>query len=450
MDQISSMPDMAARSPWSANSGIKQVSLSPPQQQVEGIVRISGSKSLTNRALILAAMADGTSRINGILRSDDAYWCIESLQRLGISITVEGESAIVAGCGGDWPVKEGELYVGAAGTVARFLPGALAAGHGSWTLRGSKRMEERPIAHLLTALINQGAEIRFLNQEHAYPFILEARGLKGGRVEIPGHLSSQFISGLLLAAPYARQSITLELQGSTIQKDYVNMTIELMSRFGIRVQEADSSYSIPAGKYAAQSIELEPDISTSCYFWAAAAMTGGRIRTEGMDAAATRQPDIELLDVLEQMGCSVTRGIGYVEVIGTARLRGGFELSMERWSDQTLTIAVLALFADAPIRLKDAAHIRHHECDRIAAICTELRKLQVKVEEHPDGLTVYPGTPVPAVLDSHDDHRMAMALSLIGLRADGIAIFDPGCVSKTCPDYFERLRLLGAGVDYSS
>lgn len=449
MEQMSRFPDIEARSPWSAHSGIKQVSISPPQQKIEGTVRISGSKSLTNRALILAAMADGTSRINGILRSDDAYWCIDSLRRLGIGITIEEESAIVVGCGGNWPVKEGELYVGAAGTVARFLPGVLAAGHGSWTLRGSKRMEERPLAHLLTALTNQGAQFRFLNQENAYPFVLEASGLIGGTVEIPGHLSSQFISGLLLAAPYARQPVTLELQGSTVQKEYVNMTIELMNRFGIQVKEGGSSYSIPVGKYAAQSIELEPDISTSCYFWAAAALTGGRIRTEGIHAAATRQPDIEMLDVLEQMGCTVTRGNGYVEVEGTAHLRGGFELSMTRWSDQTLTMAVLALFADKPIRMKDAAHIRHHECDRIAAICTELRRLQVNVEEYPDGLTVYPGTPVPAILDSYDDHRMAMALTLIGLRADGIAILDPGCVSKTCPDYYERLRLLGVEVNFS-
>ncbi|MFF2887255.1 3-phosphoshikimate 1-carboxyvinyltransferase [Paenibacillus sp. NPDC057967] len=443
MEQPKSIPDMEARTPWSSHQGFKQVSISPPQQKIAGTIRVSGSKSLTNRALILAAMAEGTSRISGILRSDDVYWCIENLRSLGISITVEGETAIVDGCGGNWPVKEGELYVGAAGTVARFLPGALAAGHGSWTFKGSKRMEERPIAPLLTALMNQGAYISYLNQEHAYPFVLEASGLKGGTVEIAGDQSSQFVSGLLLAAPYARQPITLKLQGSTVQKEYVNMTIELMRAFGIEVEEGGGSYTIPIGNYAARSIELEPDISTSCYFWAVAALTGGHIRTEGIDAARTRQPDIEMLGVLEQMGCTVSRGEGYVEVEGAAQLRGGFEISMERWSDQTLTMAVLALYADAPITLKDAAHIRHHECDRISAICTELRRLQVNVEEHHDGLTVYPGAPVPAVLDSYDDHRMAMALSLIGLRVDGITILDPGCVSKTCPDYFERLRGLG-------
>ncbi|RJE90347.1 3-phosphoshikimate 1-carboxyvinyltransferase [Paenibacillus sp. 1011MAR3C5] len=444
-----SAPDLEARSPWSAHPGIRQVKISPPQQKVAGAIRVSGSKSLTNRALILAAMAEGTSRIDGILRSDDAYWCIESLRKLGVAVSVKGESAIVTGCGGDWPVKDGELYVGAAGTVARFLPGALAAGHGSWTLKGSKRMEERPSTPLLMALINQGAKISYLNHDHAYPFVLEASGLDGGIVEIAGDQSSQFVSGLLLAAPYARQPIILKLQGSTVQKEYVNMTIELMRAFGIQAEEEGSSYRIPIGTYAAGSLSLEPDISTSCYFWAAAALTGGRIRTEGIDAARTRQPDIEMLDVLERMGCAVTRGDGYVEVEGAAQLRGGLEISMERWSDQTLTLAVLALFADAPITLKDAAHIRHHECDRISAICTELRRLQVDVEEHADGLTVYPGAPVPVVLDSHDDHRMAMALSLIGLRADGITILDPGCVSKTCPDYFERLRGLGVGVDLS-
>ncbi|REK77899.1 3-phosphoshikimate 1-carboxyvinyltransferase [Paenibacillus paeoniae] len=445
------MPDLEARSPWSVHQGIHQVKISPPRLKVNSVIRVSGSKSLTNRALIIAAMAEGISRIEGILRSDDAYWCIESLRELGIDLAIEGDTAIVTGCGGKWPAPRGQLYVGAAGTVARFLPAALAAGQGEWTLTGSKRMSERPIEQLLMALTDQGAGLQYLNQEHAYPFVLQGNGLNGGNVQLAGNLSSQFVSGLLVAAPYANQPMTIHMQGVTVQREYVNMTIDMMRSFGVEAAEdlEQNIYHIPSGKYSACTIKLEPDISTCCYFWAMAALTEGYIRTEGIYADRTRQPDIEMLEVLERMGCTVVRGEdGAVEVHGTSQLRGGFELSMARWSDQTLTIAAMAPFADAPITMKDAAHIRHHECDRISAICTELRKLSIRVEEHADGLTVYPGHPEPALLDTYDDHRMAMALSLIGLKAEGITILDPGCISKTCPDYFSRLRELGAGIHF--
>ncbi|WP_282936330.1 hypothetical protein [Paenibacillus sp. RC67] len=203
-----------------------------------------------------------------------------------------------------------------------------------------------------------------------------------------------------------------------------------------------------SGKYKAQSLALEPDVSTCGYFWSIAAQTNGCIRIHGINEQ-TRQPDIEILNVLEQMGCTVIRGADFIEVTGAPQLKGGFSISMKRWSDQTLTIAAMAPFADGPITLTDAAHIRHHECDRIAAICTELGKLGIRVEEHPDGLTVYPGEPTPALLDTYDDHRVAMALSLIAVKADGIRIADPGCVSKTCPDYWDRLSALGLDVTLS-
>lgn len=452
MEQSFSVPDLEARSPWSTHLGMKEARISPPQGKVNGVIRVAGSKSLTNRALIIAAMAEGISTIKGMLRSDDSYWCIESLRKLGIQVDIEGDSAIITGCGGNWPLKKGRLYIGAAGTIARFLPGMLAAGAGEWIVTGSKRLSKRPTGDLLMALSNQGANIRHLDKEHSLPYVLRANGLKGGEVSMPGNLSSQFISGMLLAAPYANTPMSVRLAGPVVQQEYVNMTVDIMGEFGIEAMPAEDGrvFHIPQGKYAARTIELEPDISTCCYFWAVAALTGGRIRTEGIHAGRTCQPDIDMLDALERMGCTVVRGAdGFVEVQGAPELRGGFEISMKRWSDQTLTLAVLAIFADAPITLKDAAHIRHHECDRISAICTELRRLRIQVEEHHDGLTVYPGTPVPATLDSHDDHRMAMALSLIGLRVDGIAILDPGCVSKTCPDYFEQLRGLGAGVYFT-
>jgi 3-phosphoshikimate 1-carboxyvinyltransferase len=405
---------------------------------------------MTNRALILAALAEGRSEIKGILKSDDSYWCIEALTKLGVSIRFEGEKACVDGCGGVWPNRKGELYVGAAGTVARFLPGALAIGTGDWTVRGSRRMSERPLSPLLDALAGLGARLDYGQSASSLPFTLHAGGLQGGEVTLSGSTSSQFISGLLLAAPYAREPVTVHIVGEVVQWDYVRMTLEMMALFGVtpQVSPGGQSIAVRPGRYRAQSCSLEPDVSTCCYFWAAAALTSGSVRIDGLNARNTSQPDIEFLNVLERMGCAVVRGGGSVEVRGMGKLKGGFTISMREWSDQTLTIAAMAPFADGPITLKDAAHIRHHECDRISAICAELGKLGIPVDEHPDGLTVYPAEPAPALLDSHDDHRMAMALSLIGLKIGGIRITDPGCVSKTCPGYFEQLSALGAGIEY--
>lgn len=450
MESNQPMPDREARSPWSKHNDKASVKVFPPGKPVEGTIRLSGSKSLTNRALILAALAEGTSRLEGILLSDDSYWCIDSLTKLGVRVELKGETAWVEGCGGSWPIPSGDLYVGAAGTVARFLPGALAIGHGRWSFTGSKRMSERPLAPLLDALSQLGADIDRKDAARSLPFTMETGGLRGGDVTMSGSTSSQFISGLLLAAPYTKEPLKVIIHGEVVQREYVEMTLEMMRTFGIhaRISDDGHSISVPTGKYQAQSIRLEPDVSACCYFWAIAAMTGGRIRIEGIQASATRQPDIEFVTVLERMGCHVLRGDDFVEVAGGRQLRGGFSVSMQRWSDQTLTIASLAVFADGPITMTDAAHIRHHECDRIAAICSELRKLGIHVEEHHDGLTVYPGLPEAAVLDSHDDHRMAMALSLIGLKAEGIRITDPGCVSKTCPDYFERLSELGIPIEW--
>lgn len=405
---------------------------------------------MTNRALLIAAMADGVSTIEGILRSDDSYWCIRCLRQLGIRVDIKGDTAIVHGSGGKWPIAEGGLYVGAAGTAARFLPPALAAGSGSWRLDGSSRMRERPLAPLLDALVGLGAEIRYEAESGCMPLSLIGGGLAGGTVTMAGSVSSQFISGLLIAAPYAREPLTIAIDGPVVQRDYVAMTAAMMRQFGVQVVESDGGQTLAAapGIYRACALSLEPDVSTCGYFWALAALTNRRIRIGGISATATKQPDIELLALLRRMGCETEVGGSFAEVRGTPKLRGGFTASMKRCSDQTLTIAALAPFADAPIRLTDAAHIRHHECDRIAAMCGELTKLGIRVEEHPDGMTIFPGLPQPALLDPHDDHRMAMALSLIGVRTPGLRIANPGCVSKTCPDFFDRLAGLGAELEF--
>lgn len=449
-DTISHPQGRESRSPWSRYNDKQEVRITPNGKAITGNITIPGSKSLTNRALIVAALAEGTSRLEGILRSDDSYWCIQCLQQLGVQIEVEGETAVIHGSGGSWTQREGDLYFGAAGTIARFLPGALAAGSGVWKLQGSPRLSERPLAPLLDALSAQGADIQYAEAQGRLPLTLHAKGLQGGAVSLPGSVSSQFISGLLLAAPYAQEALTVHIEGTVVQRDYVEMTLDMMRTFGIETEPAPDgqAISVPSGKYKAQTLALEPDVSTCGYFWSLAAQTNGRVRIHGIHEQ-TRQPDIEILNVLEQMGCTVVRGADFIEVTGTPQLKGGFSVSMKRWSDQTLTIAALAPFADGPITLTDAAHIRHHECDRIAAICAELTKLGIRVEEHPDGLTVYPGEPKPALLDTYDDHRVAMALSLIAIKADGIRIADPGCVSKTCPDYWDRLSALGVEITLS-
>lgn len=443
-------PDLEARSPWSTNNDKQMVKINPPKAVINGKIRVPGSKSLTNRALIIAALAEGRSQINGILKSDDSYWCIDVLRKLGVEVEVEGETAYIQGSIGNWLNPSGELYVGSAGTIARFLPGALAVGKGSWSLTGSKRMSERPIAPLLQSLITLGTDITFNQAEGCLPLTITADGLRGGEVTLSGSTSSQFISGLLISAPYAKEQVVLQIDGEVVQRDYVQMTLDMMSSFGItaEVSQDGQTIYIPTGRYQAQSVLLEPDVSTCCYFWAIAALTAGCVRIEGITADSTSQPDIEMLNTLELMGCTVLRGENFVEVQGVKQLKGGFTISMKKWSDQTLTIAAMAPFADGPITLTDAAHIRHHECDRISGICSELTKLGLHIEEHHDGLTIYPGQPVATLLDSHDDHRMAMALSLIGMKVENIGIMDPGCVSKTCPNYFEQLSQLGVEIKY--
>ncbi|MBX5437548.1 MAG: 3-phosphoshikimate 1-carboxyvinyltransferase [Alicyclobacillaceae bacterium] len=444
-------PDLQARSPWATLGGVAEVAVSPVAKPVDATLVVPGSKSFTNRALIIAAVAEGVSNITGLLRSDDSYWCIDALRRLGVRIDVQGDTATVHGCGGRWPVTEAELYFGAAGTIARILPGTLAAARGGpWLLRGSQRLSERPLRPLMDALRDLGADIRYLAAEGRLPLELRGFGLRGGRVRISGRTSSQFISGLLIASPLASSEVVVEVEDHIVQHSYVHISIDLMRRFGAVVghDEQLREIRVQPGGYRAQTLPLEADASTSCYFLALAAITGGRVRVSNL-SYQTRQPDVHFVDLLERMGCTVVRGDGYVEVIGPhRRLRGGFTVSMREMSDQALTVAAIAPFADAPVRIAEVAHIRGHESDRIRAMCECLRRLGVQAEEHQDGVTVHPGEPQPALLPSFDDHRVAMSFALVGAAASGVRIADPGCVSKTCPTYFEILQTLGVPLQF--
>lgn len=441
--------DFKARSPWTPLKNVSKVIVSPNKDGIDGSITVPGSKSLTNRALILAALANGKSEISGILKSDDSYWCIDALRKLGVAIEVEGDRVLVNGKGGSW--DSAKLYIGAAGTVARFLPGALAVSRkGVWEVEASHSMSKRPIAPLIDALKELGADVQYASNDGHYPLVIQGKELVGGEVSMSGNTSSQFISGLLMAGPSFKAPLTVTIEDHIVQHAYVFLTLELMEKFGANTRY-DSSLSrivIEPGHYAPQNMDLEADVSTACYFLALAAVTNGRIRIDNL-TSDTKQPDIKMLEVFEKMGCRVTRGDSFIELVGIEQLRGGFELSMREMSDQALTLASIAPFADGPITIREVKHIRHHESDRISAICQSLSKLGIKVEEFEDGLTVYPSTPVPATLDTHDDHRVAMSLALIGSRVAGIELNDPGCVSKTCPQYFEMLESLNLTIQRS-
>lgn len=440
-------PQDDALTPWSALTGVAAVRIAPLRRPVDATVVVPGSKSVSNRALILAGMATGRTRLTGLLRSDDTYWCADALRRLGCGVAFEGLDATIEGIGRRRP-RSGIVHVGSAGTVARFLPPFLAAGEaGRWTVTASRQMSKRPVAPLFEALRQGGATIAFAGAEGCFPAIIDGGSFAGGPIAMSGKVSSQFISGLLLGAPQSRLGVDLVVAGGIVQSDYVRITLDAMRHFGAEIEVDDglSRFTVQPSGYRAADLAVEADASTATYFAALAAVTAGRMEMPNL-TAGTRQPDYLFLEILERLGAKVERGSQRTIVIGPERLRGGFTVDMKPLSDATLTLAAIAPFADAPITITGVAHIRHHESDRIAAICQSLAKAGVPVEEHADGLTVSPSQPGFAVLDTYEDHRVAMALAVMGVAGAGVELRDPGCVSKTCPSFFELLAALGVGV----
>jgi len=450
VDPVRAEAEGRGQSPWAALVGVPHVDVAPHRAPIVADLALPGSKSYSNRALILAGMANGRSTLRGLLRSDDSYWCADALTRLGAGVAVDGETAVIDGLGRRRPVAEARLYIGSAGTSARFLPGLLAAGEGGRViLDASRQMRGRPMAALLAALRSLGADIACPETPDAPPLEIAAGSLEGGAVTMSGALSSQFISGVLMAGPLAPRGVHVTIPDHVVQKDYVAMTLDMMATFGAQVtaNEALTDMQVAPGAYAPADVTLEADASTATYFFALAAVTGGRVTVTNV-GTATRQPDLRFIDVLERMGCAVDRAPDRVTVAGPegGRLTGGIEVDMRPLSDATLTLAAIAPFADGPVAIHNVAHIRKHESDRIAVICHALADLGLRVEERADGLTVYPGRPTHGVMETHDDHRVAMALSVLGVAAEGLRLRDPGCVSKTCPPFFDLLAGLGVGV----
>ncbi|HUG92543.1 MAG TPA: 3-phosphoshikimate 1-carboxyvinyltransferase [Planctomycetaceae bacterium] len=427
--------------------------VSPAAGPVQGRVRPPGSKSLTNRALVAAALADGRSRLAGVLDSDDTRVMIESLRRLGVEVRhgTAAAEAIVDGCRGRPPAPAAELCLENSGTSIRFLTAVCTLGSGRFRLDGNARMRQRPIGDLVRALGALGAGAACEGGSDCPPVIVAADGLPGGTARVAGDLSSQFLSALLLAAPCARGPVELRVEGELVSQPYVEMTLGVMSRFGVDIERETTSSGVPSlfrirpAVYRACDYAIEPDASAASYFFAAAAITGGEVTVEGLSRDSL-QGDLAFVRVLEQMGCGVRYEPNAVTVTGGRHGRSGLlrgiDVDMNAISDTAQTLAAVAVFAEGPTRIRNIAHVRHKETDRIAAVASELRRLGIRADEHADGLTIHPGSVQPAVVETYDDHRMAMSFALVGLRVPGIRIADPGCTAKTYPRFWDDLAAL--------
>ncbi|MDM9584547.1 3-phosphoshikimate 1-carboxyvinyltransferase [Nostoc sp. GT001] len=407
---------------------------------VDATVEIPGSKSLTNRALLVAALAQGDSILENALFSEDSEYFAKCVEQLGIPITLNPQLAQiqVAGRGGEIPAKQADLFVGLAGTAARFISALVALGNGEYRLDGVPRMRERPMGDLLTVLQTGGATINFEGNSGFMPYTVYSRQFAGGNFRVKANQTSQQLSALLMIAPYAQQDTIIEVEGTLVSQSYVKMTCRLMADFGVEViQIGDNQFQIKAGqRYQARHYTVEPDASNASYFFAAAAVTGGRVRVKHLTKQSC-QGDILWLNVLEQMGCQIKDGDDYTEVTGPKQLQG-IDIDMNDISDLVQTLGAIAPFASSPITIRNVEHIRYKETDRIKAVVTELRRLGVEVEEFADRLKIQPGPITPAAIETYHDHRMAMAFAVTGLKVPGIVIKDPGCTAKTFPDYFTR------------
>ncbi len=415
----------------------------PINAPLNAVARIPGSKSITNRALLLAALAEGVSTLDGVLFSDDSHWFLDGLRRLGVAAEIDQarEQVRVHGVGAP-PAAAAELWVELAGTAARFLLAYTALGSGRYTIDGTARMRQRPMADLIATLNALGADCRSLGEHGGLPIAVAGGGLRGGAAGLAGDKTSQFLSALLMVAPYARHDVELTMTSPLAATPYIDITTTMMADFGVRIERTGYDYfRVAAGqRYQPRDYRIEPDASNASYFFAAAAVTGGRVRVESLTRDSI-QGDVRFLDVLEQMGCTVDARGHAVEVCGPSQLRG-VDIDMSKLPDMAITLAALAPFADRPTNIRNVGLIRHHETDRIAAIVAELRKLGVAAEEHADGLTIAPGWQRAADIDAHHDHRMAMGFAVMGLRIPGLRVLGAEAVAKTFPDFFERFARL--------
>jgi 3-phosphoshikimate 1-carboxyvinyltransferase len=409
-----------------------------PMRRAAGTVRLPGSKSISNRVLLLAALARGETEIGGLLDADDTRVMREALAKLGIAFSNQK----IKGAGGPFPVKHADLFLGNAGTALRPLAAALALSNGEYRLSGVPRMHERPIGDLVDALRGIGASVEYAGKEGFPPIQIKPARIDSSAVKVRGDVSSQFLTALLMALPLTGRASRIEVEGELISKPYVDITLNVMRRFGVKVAKSGwSRFEVPAAAYRSPGkILVEGDASSASYFLAAGALGGGPVRVEGIGRDSI-QGDVRFTEVLERMGAKVSVGEGWIEVQAGEKKLQAVDMDLNHIPDAAMTAAVLALFAEGPSTLRNIASWRVKETDRLAAMATELRKLGAEVEEGADFLKISPrAMKQGARIDTYDDHRMAMSFSLVVLGGVSVTINDPGCVAKTFPDYFQAFQ----------
>jgi 3-phosphoshikimate 1-carboxyvinyltransferase len=425
------------------------LTITPAAGPVSGRIRPPGSKSITNRALVCAALAEGTSRLTGALDSEDTRVMVDCLRRLGIDVASHdaGQTLIVHGCAGNIPAKEADLFVGNSGTTIRFLTAMCALGHGIYRLDGIARMRERPIGDLVDALRELGVEIQYEQGSGFPPITVRASGFHRGDLEtqVRGDISSQYLSGLLMAIAQSVEHVSIHVVGELVSQPYVHMTLRIIEDFGGSIENLGwkEFLSVYRGGYRSRTYCIEPDASAASYFWAVAAISGGEVTVEGLSNNSL-QGDVQFVECLGRMGCRVTHTDEGIIVSG--RATHGIDVDMNAISDTVQTLAAVALFADGPTTIRGVGHIRHKETDRIGDLARELRKFGATVTEREDGLTIDPPKDIRSkkdiTIETYNDHRMAMSLALPGLVIPGVTILNPGCTAKTYPGYFEDLARL--------
>lgn len=420
-----------------------------PISRMDGTIDLPGSKSVSNRALLLAALAKGETGLTNLLDSDDTTHMLNSLKTLGVHCTsTAGRSHRIRGLSGPFTGHNIELYLGNAGTAMRPLCAALCLGRGTYTLTGEERMKERPIGDLVDALRQSGADIRYLNNDGYPPLKITANGLAGGNVTIDGSVSSQFLTAFLMAAPLAKHDSTIEIRGELVSKPYIDITLKMMARFGVEIDNHDYHHFFCQGGQSYQSpgtFLVEGDASSASYFLAAAAIKGGKVRVNGV-GRGSMQGDVLFGEVLEKMGAPITWGEDFIEAE-----RGDLQavdLDLNHIPDAAMTLATTALFAKGTTCIRNVYNWRVKETDRLAAMAKELRKVGAEVVEGRDFLEITPPEKIQhGIIDTYNDHRMAMCFSLVALGDSPVTINDPGCTSKTFPDYFTQFTRLAEKIE---
>jgi 3-phosphoshikimate 1-carboxyvinyltransferase len=414
-----------------------------PLKHLNATVSVPGSKSYTQRALIIAALAEGQSRLENALIADDTGYVMGALQSLGVEIRIDKQDICVTGIGGHPKNPGGEIYLGNNGTAMRLLTAVVALGEGPFTLTGSPRLLQRPIKPLLDALTSMGADVRAKHANGYLPVVVHAHGLRGGKVTFTDIESSQYISALLICAPYAGSDTVIELQGKIPSLPYVEVTIDVMKQFGVEaIKHPPHRYVVQSGqRYKGSDYCIEGDCSSASYFFLAAALCKGRVRVRHINPQ-TLQGDIGILPLMERLGCTIIRGEDWVEVVGGELIAGEYTFDMGAMPDMVPTLAVLAAMRPGRTIITNCAHLRIKESNRLQALATELNKTGVRIKETGDGLVIEGDAPRGAEIETYNDHRIAMSFAVLGLAIPGIKIQDENCVDKSFPGFWEELGKL--------